>query len=123
MGQSSRICQRLGAFGGTAIGLIFWGVLAPVLQIVIAGFLVALLVTIASTAFLLVIGGYRVGPLLIVSLVISLVEGLLLAPLASFLPDLLVSMLVCGSAGMLLGWLLCQLLCRYGRLPLARGPR
>lgn len=123
MGQATRICQRLGALGGLGVGLILWGVPGPPVQIVLAGFLVALLVTVVATAFLLVIGGYRAAPLLIVSLLISLIEGLVLAPLASFLPDLFVSMTACGVIGMLVGWLICQLLCRYGRLRPVLGLR
>jgi hypothetical protein len=112
VGQSNRICQRLGAIGGSAIGLVFWMVVAPPLQVLIAGILVALGAVAAGVAFLLVIGGYRAAPLIVFTIVVALIEGLLLAPIATVMPNLYLSIFACGVAGMLVGWLACQLLCR-----------
>jgi hypothetical protein len=116
MGSSLRICQRMGGLAGFAIGLVFAGASAEPLEIAIAGFLVALLATGLAGLFLLVIGGYHGAPLLVLTLLVSLFSGLLLAPVATIIPSLSVAMAVCGLLGVLLGWLLCSLLCRYVRV-------
>jgi hypothetical protein len=123
VGQSSRICQRLGAIGGSAVGLVFWLVGAPLEQILIGGVLVALGAVAAGVAFLMTIGGYRLAPLALYMIVVALIEGLLLAPAATVIPDLFLSILICGVLGMLVGWLTCQLLCRIGGLRLTGGLR
>lgn len=124
MGSSLRICQRLGAFGGLAVGFACWGIAASLAEVIVSGVLVALLALGFAGLFLLLIGGYRARAVLMVVVVCCLVEGILLAPLASAMASLFVSMLACGVLGMLIGWVVCLLLCRYASRTFAgRGLR
>ena len=122
MATNIRLCRRLGALAGISIGF-FLSVIPPEppVRTMAMGILVALLVTTLLALFLLVLRAYPGGALFALVMLISLVTGVFLGPLANGLATILVAVLLCGVLGYLLGWLICLLLCRYDRGVKGRG--
>jgi hypothetical protein len=122
MATNIRLCRRLGALAGISIGF-FLSVVPPEppIRTMAMGIVVALVATTFLALFLLVLRAYPGGPLFVLVMLISLVTGIFLGPLANALATILAAVLVCGVLGYLLGWLICLLLCRYGRGVKGRG--
>jgi len=118
----SRICIRLGLIAGAAVGLfinllhtpVCCGTQAPLtaVQTIAYGILTALVVNIIAAAFACLLSRRPNTVLITIALVLALLAGASLGPVAYALPHPSVAMFVCAILGALLGFMLCWLLCR-----------
>jgi hypothetical protein len=85
-----------------------------------AGVLVALIAVLLCVVFLQIVRPVPLFPMIWVALLIALFVGILLGPLAYWITHPIPALLVCAVLGLLIGWLLCFLLCG-GRVNIWEG--
>ena len=117
------ICFRFGIVAGASTGLFINLLASPACcgtemltagQSVAYGILVSMLMTAIAVAFACLVSPRPKGLLWIVGLLIAVVDGALLGPVAFVLPHPALALLVCALLGALLANLLCALTCREG---------
>lgn len=124
--MNARLCIRLGVIAGGFVGLIL-GLLhgfvcctPPVpptwAQLAVDGMLVALLIMLLTTWFVHVVTHIPAKPLSLLAILIGVLCGLFLGPLAYHLPHVWFAIFVCAVLGAILGWLVCRLLCGKARI-------
>jgi len=122
---NSKLCIRLGVIAGGFVGLIL-GLLhgfvccsPPVpptwAQLAVDGMLVALVIMLLTTWFVHIVTRIPAKPLLLLALIVGLLCGLVLGPLAYHLPHVWLPTIVCAVLGGILGWLVCRILCGKAR--------
>ena len=116
-----KLCLRLGVVAGGSVGLLV-GLLhgfvccsPPVPptfgNLVLYGFIAALIAVFIAAAFACLIKRLPVLPVFWLAFLIAIVVGVLLGPLAYHIPNPGLALFICAVLGGLLGWLLCLLLC------------
>ncbi len=118
-----KLCWRLGIVAGGAVGLLvglLHGTLCcgappgspPVGQLMLNGLFVALIAVFLAAAFTCLVNHLPVKPVFTLALLIGIVVGVLLGPVAYHIPNPGLALFVCAVLGALLGWLICRILCR-----------
>jgi hypothetical protein len=118
----TKLCIRLGLIGGGAVGLLL-GLLHGLAccnpptppttgQLMLDGLLVALIAVFIAAGLACLIRHLPVAPVFTLALLIAIVVGVLLGPLAYNLPNPGLALFVCALIGALLGWIICFILCR-----------
>lgn len=114
------ICMRFGLVAGSAIGF-FVGLLRGVssatpqptlLQLAADGVLVGLVALLIAAAYTCLVTGFPKWAVFALAVVIALVTGVLLGPVAYHITHPAAALIVCAYLGALLGWLICQIRCR-----------
>jgi hypothetical protein len=120
--MNTKLCLRLGLIAGGAVGLLvglLHGTLCcgspqgpvPLGQLMLAGLIVSLIAVFLAAAFACLVGYLPIQPVFTLALLIGLVVGVLLGPLAYHMTNPGLALFVCGVLGALLGWLICRILC------------
>lgn len=119
--MGKRICTRFGLVAGGATGLFINFLAGPaccgsqtlsVGQTILYGMLVALIANLFAAAFACLVSRRPRWALQMLALLIALIAGGLLGPLAYALPHPMLSFVVCALLGAVIGYLICWLLCR-----------
>ena len=117
------ICFRFGIVAGASTGLLINLLASPACcgtemlsagQTVTYGILVSVLMTAIAVAFACLVSHRPKALLWIIGMLIAVVDGALLGPVAYALPHPALALLVCALLGALLANLLCALTCREG---------
>jgi hypothetical protein len=119
--MSTKLCLRLGLTGGGAVGLLL-GLLHGTTccnpptppttgQLMLGGVLVAVIAELIAAALACLILRLPLAPVFTLALLISIVVGVLLGPLAYYLPNPGLALFICALIGALLGWIICLILC------------
>jgi hypothetical protein len=118
--MNNRICCRFGIVAGASTGLLINLLATPACcgtqslsfaQTVLYGILVSVVSTAFAAAFACLVSRRPKAVLLTIAMLIAVVDGALLGPLAYVLPHPTLSLFVCALLGALLAILLCWLLC------------
>jgi hypothetical protein len=131
--MSIKLCLRLGIVAGGAVGVLvglLHGTLCcgtplvppPIGQLILAGLIVSLIAVFLAAAFACLVSRLPVQPVFTLALLIGIVVGVLLGPLAYQMPNPGLALFVCAVLGALLGWLICRILCgaRGAKLEVSR---
>ena len=124
--MNTKLCIRLGVIAGGFVGILL-GLLHGFVccsppkpptwaQLALDGMLVALMIMVLSTWFIHLVTHIPAKPLLLLAILIGLLCGLLLGPVAYHLPHPWLALLVCAVLGAVLGWLVCRILCGKARI-------
>jgi hypothetical protein len=119
--MSRRLCLRLGAIAGGSVGLLV-GLLhgfvccsppqpPAIPQLMLYGLIASLIAVFLAAALICLIKKFPVGPVFLLALIIAVIVGLLLGPLAYQIPNPGLALFICAVLGGLLGWIICWLLC------------
>jgi hypothetical protein len=118
--MNTKLCWMLGIVAGGAVGLLVGllhgtvccgGGSPPIGQLMLNGLFVALIAVFLGAAFACLVNHLPVKPVFTLSLLIGIVVGVLLGPLAYYSPNPGLALFVCTVLGALLGWLICRILC------------
>jgi hypothetical protein len=123
--MKNKLCFYLGAAAGGYVGLLVellhqdsccvlpvppsWARLAT------AGLMVSIPVVLIGAAFVCLVKHLPIKPVLTLALLVCIVTGVLLGPLAYHLHNPGLSLFVCLVLGALLGWLVCRAVCGGAR--------
>lgn len=121
--MGTRLCERFGLISGGAVGFLVQMIgvdsccgnpppALTVAQCSLAGLIVALIVLFFATLFACVVSKLPILPLAELALIIGIVVGVLLGPIAYHLPVPGSALFICAILGALLGWITCRILCR-----------
>ncbi len=121
--MSGKLCIWFGFVSGAWVGLAL-GILRSVdltgtpnwLPLSLDGLLVALITLLIAGTLACLVSRLSPLPVFVLALLIATPVGLLLGPLAYHLPHPFLSLVVCGILGLLIGWVICRLVCRDARL-------
>ena len=119
--MNTKICLRLGGVAGGAVGLLV-GLLhglecctppqPPTLgQLALDGLVASLVAVFLAAAFACLVSHLRIQPVFTLALLIGLLAGALLGPVAYRIPNPGLALFLSGVAGALLGWVVCRILC------------
>jgi hypothetical protein len=120
--MSTKLCVKIGAIAGGWVGLLinllrgFVCCTTPqppptLIELSGDGVLVALIVSILVAAFICLVGRRSLKPVFALALLIGVVVGAILGPVAYHLFNPGLSVFVCAILGAVLGWLICLILC------------
>jgi xanthosine utilization system XapX-like protein len=120
--MATKLCGRFGIVAGGSVGLLV-GLLhglvccgsSPVPptigQLSLDGLIVSLIFVFLAAAFVCLVKHLPLTPVFTLALLIGIVVGVLMGPLAYHIPNPGLSLIVCAILGALVGRLICRILC------------
>lgn len=131
--MSTKLCLWFGLLSGAFVGLLL-GLLHGVVcctppqpptwaQLALDGGIVALVTVLIAAAIACLLSRLPILPVFYLALLIGVLTGIVLGPLAYHVPHPLLALLLCGILGVIIGWLVCRLVCRDGRYLAVEAPR
>ncbi len=126
--MNRKLCIHFGLVTGGAVGALV-GLLHGYMcctpaqpptwaQLALNGLIVAVIAGLISAAFACLVTHFPAQPVFLLALLISIVVGILLGPIAYHIPLPWLALFLCALLGALLGWLVCRLVCGDRRLKL-----